>query len=363
MKFKNILSLSLVFLMTFTATLSSSASIFADNVEIPQTEESQSFGGLILEKIKSNYEGSNIDDSVAAPINPNNGSEIAPQWNLGTHDEIISNNYSGYIPEKYIDLVMKICRWCDDTTKIWRSDCMHGHYNYAASLKFLWKYAQVIGDKSISGTYSQLSANAKKVALAQFDSKIIKKNDDKNNKKDDYSKLEDLAIRTEAVINTYGKTKTPEERKYLIYGMILHLLGDITAHRTIVPKFLVDRATDSKYANSENRFDKKQFLSNEWTMIVNKVSNSSLCFVDIKNQLDEKRKSDEAKQDKESPYHIIRRRYEDNPKVVPNRLLASETMAEYFMHHFNSGFNISILDNIPYANVKLINYSKYRNEG
>ena len=40
MKFKNILSLSLAFLMTFTATLSSSVSIFADDVEIPQTEES-----------------------------------------------------------------------------------------------------------------------------------------------------------------------------------------------------------------------------------------------------------------------------------------------------------------------------------
>ena len=201
MKFKNILSLTLATTIAFTATLSSSASIFADDVEIPQTEESQSFGSLILEKIKSNYEDSNIDDSVATPINPNNGSEIAPQWNLGTHDDIITDNNFGYIPEKYVDLVMKICRWCDDKSKIIRSDCMHGCHNYVASLKFLWKYAQVIGDNSISGTYSQLSANAKNVALALFNNKYIKTNNPSN----DYYYLNDLAIRTEAVINTYGK--------------------------------------------------------------------------------------------------------------------------------------------------------------
>ena len=358
MKFKKFLSLTLATTIAFTATLSSSASIFADDVEIPQTEESQSFGSLILEKIKSNYGDSNIDDSVATPINPNNGSEIAPQWNLGTHDEIISNNYSGYIPEKYIDLVMKICRWCDDPKKIIKSDCMHGCHNYVASLKFLWKYAKVIGNKNISGTYSQLSANAKNVALALFNNKYIKTNNPSN----DYYYLNDLAIRTEAVINTYGKTKTPEERKYLIYGVILHLLGDITAHRTIVPNFLVTRATDPQYANSENRFDMTQLFPDEWSDIVDGVKNGTLFFSEIKRMLRPDRQSDAAKKDKNSPYHQIRRRYEDNPKVVPNRVLAAETMAEYFMRKFSGGFDVNIFDT-HYANVTLINYINYRNQG
>ena len=354
MKFKNILSLSLAFLMTFTATLSSSVSIFADDVEIPQTEESQSFGSLILEKIKSNYGDSNIDDSVATPINPNNGSEIAPQWNLGTHDEIISNNYSGYIPEKYIDLVMKICRWCDDPSRISKTTCIHGNHNYAASLKFLWKYAQVIGNKNISGTYSQLSANAKNVALAQFDNKLIKK----NNTNGDYTELVNLAVRAEAIINQYGKSKTPEERKYLIYGVILHLLGDITAHRTLVPKFLVDRATDPNYANNPNKFVISDF-KDKWTAVKNAVYGGNVSFSGMKDYLT----GSAYDNDKYNIKEDIRKKYIDNQKIIPNRVLASETMAEYFMHYFNDGFDISILDDIPYANVTLKSYSRYRSEG
>ncbi len=344
MKFKKFLCLTLTTTIAFTATLGSSASIFADDIDIQETDGSQNFGSLILEKMKNEYENSN-DNTISIVDSNNSGSEISPMWNAGTHDEIITNNYSGYIPEKYIDLVMKLCRWCDEPDRIYRADCMHGSKNYVASLKFLWKFAQVIGDKNISGTYSQLSANAKNVALAQFDNKLIKK----NNSNDEYTKLVDLAIRTEAIINVYGKAKTPEERKYLIYGVILHLLGDLNAHRTIVPQFMVDRATDPKYAKSENRFEKDDFPDN-WGDIKSSVQKQELSFSSIKKNVPESKKN------------AIRNRYEDNPNVVPNRVLAAETMAEYFMHYFNSGFDISILDNIPYANVKLIKYTRYRSE-
>ena len=344
MKFKKILSLTLATTIAFTATLSSSASIFADDVEIPQTEESQSFGSLILEKIKSNYENSNIDDSVATPINSNNGSEISPMWNGTTHDDIITDNNFGYIPEKYVDLVMKICRWCDDPTRISKTTCIHGNRNYVASLKFLWKYAQVIGDKNISGTYSQLSANAKNVALAQFNNKGI------INNQTDYEGLLDLATRTVAIINQYGKAKTPEERKYLIYGVILHLLGDITAHRTIVPQFMVDRVNDPNYKNSKNKFETKHF-GNNWSYVKGLVKNGSIDFTTL-----QKYSSGELSE------KGFRDRYEDNIKVVPNRVLTAETMAEYFMRKFSGGFDVNIFD-VHYANVTLINYSSYCNQG
>ncbi len=344
MKFKKFLSLTLATTIAFTATLSSSASIFADDVEIPQTEESQSFGSLILEKIKSNYGDSNIDDSVATPINPNNGSEIAPMWNGATHDDIITDNNFGYIPEKYVDLVMKICRWCDDPTRISNSTCIHGNCNYVASLKFLWKYAKVIGNKNISGTYSQLSANAKNVALAQFNNKGI------INNKADYQGLLDLATRTVAIINQYGKEKTPKERKYLIYGVILHLLGDITAHRTIVPQFMVNRVNDPNYKNSENKFETKHF-GNNWSYVKSLVQNGNIDFTTLQRY-----------SSGELSIKEFRKRYEDNTKVVPNRVLAAETMAEYFMRKFSGGFDVNIFD-VHYANVTLINYINYRNQG
>ena len=330
--------------MKFKKFLCSSASIFADDIDIQESDGSQNFGSLILEKMKNEYENSN-DNTISIVDSNNSGSEISPMWNGGTHDEIITNNYFGYIPEKYIDLVVKLCRWCDDPSKIMKIPCIHGNCNYVASLKFLWKFAQVIGNKNISGTYSQLSANAKNVALAQFNNKGI------INNKTDYQGLLDLATVTAAIINQYGKTKTPNERKYLIYGVILHLLGDTTAHRTIVPKFMVDRVNDPNYKNSENKFETKHFGSN-WSQVKSLVQNGNIDFTTLQKYSEKK---------DEVSIKEFRNRYEDNQKVVPNRVLAAETMAEYFMRKFSNGFNVNIFD-VRYANVTLINYINYRNQ-
>ena len=344
MKFKNILSLTLATTIAFTATLSSSASIFADDVEIPQTEESQSFGSLILEKIKSNCK--DLNEGVISIGNSNNdGQEISPLWTGSVHDEIVEDGGSQYLPSEYLPLIEKICKWCDDETKISFSTCIHGNRNYAATLKFLWKFAQVIGDKSISGTYSQLSANAKNVALAQFNNKGI------INNQTDYEGLLDLATRTEAIINQYGKAKTPEERKYLIFGVIFHFFGDVTAHRTVVPQFLVDRATDPNYANNPNKLNKSDFSTTGWETIKAGVKNKSLDFTHLQYYF---------RADYDGNKLTA---YEDNPKVVPNRVLESITMVDYFLRTFDNGFNVIIFDVIPYENVSLVDYTRYRNQG
>ena len=148
----------------------------------------------------------------------------------------------------------------------------------------------------------------------------------------------------------------------MIFGVILHLLGDITAHRTIVPKFLVTRATDPQYANNPNKFVKSQFKPKEWSRIESKVDKGILAFNKIKEQLNEDRRTEADKNNPNSVYHQVRRDYEDNPKVVPNRVLTAETMAEYFMRKFSGGFDVNIFD-VHYANVTLINYSTYCNQG
>ena len=160
--------------------------------------------------------------------------------------------------------------------------------------------------------------------------------------------------------------KFPKQRKVRVLE-IFNIRCNFTPFRRynctyIVPNFLVTRATDPQYANSENRFDMTQLFPDEWSDIVDGVKNGTLFFSEIKRMLRPDRQSDAAKKDKNSPYHQIRRRYEDNPKVVPNRVLAAETMAEYFMRKFSGGFDVNIFDT-HYANVTLINYINYRNQG
>ena len=64
MKFKKFLCLTLTTTIAFTATLGSSASIFADDIDIQETDGSQNFGSLILEKMKNEYENSN-DNTIS----------------------------------------------------------------------------------------------------------------------------------------------------------------------------------------------------------------------------------------------------------------------------------------------------------
>ena len=342
-KAKRLLCLSLAILTAFTAALSSTASATSiDNVE--NHDENLPFGCIILDKMFDDT--SDSDNTI--DVNPDSG--ISPLWTGDVHDDIIISADNNYIPAAYEDLVYKICRWCDDPTKIPFSTCLHGNRNYVATLKFLWTYAQKISVNS-GEAYNVQSAKAKSECLAMF-SKEKFDNLNAYDKKD-YVELVNLSNTAKYVINNYGKTKNGEGRKYLIVGLIMHFLGDVTAHRTIVPKFMIDRATDPNYANSVNRFNKKDFSTTEWSRIIAEYNNGSLDFTLIQWLLDD---TSETSRNKMLP------KYEDNPKVVPNRILASETMAEYFLHYFNNGFVDSIFD-IPYANVDLIYLnSKYKRQ-
>lgn len=332
MKLRKILCLSLAAAVTFTLAinLTVSAQIGGENAN-----ENQSFGCIILDKMRNEK-------------SDNDNSGISPLWTGDTHDEIIMGGDSNYIPAAYSDLVYKICKWCDDETKIPFATCLHGNRNYVATLKFLWTYAQKISVNS-GEAYHVQSSNAKSQCLAMFDKQ---KFDNLNSyDKQDYVHLVKLADTTEYVINTYGKFKNGEGRKYLIVGLIMHFLGDVTAHRTIVPKFMIDRATDSNYTNSINRFNKKDFSNAEWNKLITEYNNGSLDFSLIQNLLI--KRSGETDEDLNKRKVSIRKRYEDNPSVVPNRILQSETMVDYFFHYFNNGFDDSIFDS-SYSNINLI---------
>ena len=328
MKLRKILCLSLAAAVTFTSAinLTVSAEIGGENAN-----ENQSFGCIILDKMRNEK-------------SDNDNSGISPLWTGDTHDEIIMGGDSNYIPAAYSDLVYKICKWCDDESKIPKTTCLHGNRNYVATLKFLWTYAQKISVNS-GEAYHVQSSNAKSQCLAMFDKQ---KFDNRNYDKEDYVQLVTLANTTEYVINTYGKFKNGEGRKYLIVGLIMHLLGDVTAHRTVVPKKMVTNAGSTFNKNNKSRFVISDFTTAGWNKIKSEVDNANLDFTHIQDYFSENFNGNKLT------------RYEDNPNCIPNRVLSSESMIDYFLHYFNYGFMDSIFD-IPYDDVNLIYLnSKYK---
>lgn len=332
MKLRKILCLSLAAAVTFTSTVSSTSSAA---VASEVTNQNQCFGCIILDKMKNDMSDSNE--------NPG----ISPLWTGDTHDEIILGGDNNYIPAAYSDLVYKICKWCDDKSKIPFATCLHGNRNYVASLKFLWTYAQKISVNS-GEAYNVQSEKAKTECLTMF-SKEKFDNLNPADKKD-YVELVKLADTTEYVINTYGKFKNGEGRKYLIIGLIMHLLGDVTAHRTVVPKKMVTNAGSTFNKNNQSRFVISDFTTAGWNTIKSEVNNANLDFTHIQYYFSEDFTGNKLT------------RYEDNPDCIPNRVLSSESMIDYFLHYFNYGFMDSIFD-IPYDDVNLIYLnSKYKRQ-
>ena len=236
MKFKNILSLSLAFLMTFTATLSSSVSIFADDVEIPQTEESQSFTSSIFEDLLLKSEESNIE-------NPDDYG-ISPMWLKDDHDDLIRNAIKSeglHISEDNIKIMVNAAKVADlefgsKSNKMLKN--LHGAGNYVASLKFLWNFSLNLYNK-------QTTANAKNNALNSLTPTLRADSD-----------ITEMAKKLANYIDGNTTSTQYNKRKFIICGFACHLIADTFAHRTIVPKSTVTSASNTK---TNSKFGKNHF--------------------------------------------------------------------------------------------------------
>ena len=227
MKLKQILCLTLATTIAFTATLSSSVSIFADDVEIQETEESQSFASSIFEEILSKSEESNIE-------NPNDYG-ISPMWLRKYHQDIIDYNV-GDLPEYHIRILKATGDWADR----WFSDikALHGIGNYVINLEFLWYFAVYLGKQNDPKNATQMNNAinaAKNSAIEKIKGTTAYKN--KNNGE---NKLQNLITNCAKLVkydgwNGVNSTKlTATEMKMRILGYASHLIGDVYAHRTML---------------------------------------------------------------------------------------------------------------------------------
>lgn len=127
--------------------------------------------------------------------------------------------------QKLMNTIIDAACWADDKysngTKV--SKELHGSGNYIAKLKYLYflNYYLTIG-KSYT--------NSNDLALSKL-----------NLSGDDNTKLQNLANEVDIACNSYGENNRIVKRGKVI-GFALHLIGDIFAHRTIIPTYTVEGA-------------------------------------------------------------------------------------------------------------------------
>ncbi len=186
-------------------------------------------------------------------------------WLKENHKKLVNNAKSGLkLTEKEIELIGDIAmkadsEWGAKITKDGKevdniNQCynLHGKSNYVFTLKYLWNFAKKIATISTTIPVKDAAYDASYYSLSFIDRNMFVGEAN--------SKLQNLAYQTQRLIKTYGKSKNGKERRDLVFGFIFHLLGDVYAHRVIVPVKAVEDAGTTK---TNSKFGKNDFASNE----------------------------------------------------------------------------------------------------
>lgn len=156
-------------------------------------------------------------------------------WNKSTHAGMVSYAASGYnIQSKYIKLMQEAARLADDD-KYKAAGYLHGGNNYVRGLKFLYQCAGYLR----SGKDSDYALDK-----AFSDAKMSKKNS-----KDNLLK-EKTGLLLKKDILYANEDRSSAMMYYKVLGFAMHLVGDVYAHRTIIPKYTVKGTNPSAYKKS-----------------------------------------------------------------------------------------------------------------
>lgn len=251
------------------------------------------------------------------------GNPDLPQWMTGLDDDKPGHaNMIGYIMSEFSNEssnkkeIIKRCllygSYKADTANMHNSSQnivqLHAIRNYVANLKALWKYSKLIYSHTDTYCYNNIINTMPNLTSQE---------------------QQDLSILLNTVPNIYAHFQnkfnhapSKLEQKYLVMGLALHLIGDIYAHRTIVPSYYGDSDLADSYWN-ENHF------SNYDELLSAASAGTLLC-----TKIDEYMRNDLP--------NSLNSYYEDNIDFIPNRYIYSKRTCKKFVHEILiSGNNFS----------------------
>lgn len=234
----------------------------------------------------------------AAPTDYSDSAESVVEgmwWNntsSGSHGNISDEASSGAgLSTSYADIVRYACTHVDSfklpdsrgerTIKV---SAFHGRGNYAANIRFLSNFAQEIrGGVNVETAISNAAAKFTNIITSSTvnGKKVYSSNSNSTNNYKYYGDHSDgkimvqmiTAIRDiyanltntgrDAEIRLYKETEIGPKRRFLVFeGIIMHMIGDVYAHRSIVPEYAVYNVTnDPKDPNYASRVYRSSFVT------------------------------------------------------------------------------------------------------
>lgn len=291
------------------------------------------------------------DEAVLTPID--NGSQASLQWStslggINYHKQIIdyaNKNALTKIPDKYYNLVVDFCNKCD--TK-WHSELQgtHAGYNYVAMFKYMWYYTKKISKHNDNDS---LASDAKK-ADKYADDKVGKISSANGIKCYDKTRNNIIKIITKYGPKVSGSQTVKGRCKYIMFGFIMHLIGDIYAHRTFVPESVISQLKKADF-----------YIEGVDTIPAGKKSFDQLK-KDIKQGIVSFTAISIVYQKPEKNGNVDTKKYEDKPSLFKNRFLESKEKANDFLDFYGVDYDSDFFIASYYDYIDLENVENYTKE-
>lgn len=276
-------------------------------------------------------------------------------------DKVPTSKNGSFYPKSKLDLENGVYHYTDDVVSYHAVAPNGGYGNYLKYLKCIWKYAKQVSKVTYSnGNYydSELTDSIKtSVNVSSINSEKM----DINN----------LLYSIHFIFNHYAaknnlnRALTNTEKKYLVIGLGLHLIGDIYAHRGCVPTIY---AEDPDFTHEF--VDSGYILTDKLEALRTKIAAGDFCCTKFSPYIDKNNMGD---------YTSVNQIFEDRTTFVPQRYYISITASKNFVSEIlisGNTFHASniILNNYrcpypifyPYQNyyeaLLLHNYSTYLND-
>ena len=318
-------------------------------------------------------------------------------WKASEHEVIVKGvTKNSGISQANINYMPKTSKLADRTKKYKDTDVFHGKSNYVMSLKFLWKYANLIGKGNTAASAAKtVKADIDKVKAYQSTSDTMI--NEKNNLKQGIDSAEYMIKEQTNYFKGKGIKLTATNKKFLVMGFIMHLIGDTYAHATIVPKYTFNKVPKedrhykvAKFSNDpddhKSRFGMNEFVATKFFYEVKKsvyddpMISSDEKALEFNNRIKKiTQNAHKTEYDNKLDWGCLFKatdlqvltfrkikfymkessnsRYEDNVNFCPERYRAAKSVSKNYLNNYAKAFS-NIL--ISKGSVKLYKFDSYK---
>lgn len=323
-----------------------------------------------------------IDDNSGGTRWGNTQDPSVPAQNhaYGTHGYIIkkaNDESDNRVSDRYITLVYEISKRCDTEYGSDKNDfcsAFHGNGNYIANLAYLWRLTRLIGANKDSVT-NPTDTNIK-AFITQMANQAYNNLPQNNLSSDAQKKLDGLHYTAPKVLKKYFKTNSiatysgqtwTGRCKYILYGIISHMIGDIFAHRVLLKTNAADYLRNENITfNSGKMLDRAFFTYTDFKrdILVEDVTRGIVPLNKLKDYVSDDLDEDTIKEKR----RLSHKNYADNPLFYPKRINETICALSFFFDTYLDVGSISqIIDYsdtclTPVEGFTLRNFEAYENQ-